>query len=137
MAQAKFIAEAANMPIVGLEKPTYFPKPSEPAFENVEITPLRHSVLTDYLEERGIPEEVSIRHCRRIDYTAHRKRYFAVGFPNMTGGYEIRSRHFKGLRAAEIHIAGKGGKCSGGGMLRVRGLHGLPLRRNTRNGKRL
>ena len=96
MAQAKFIAEAANMPIVGLEKPTYFPKPSEPAFENVEITPLRHSVLTDYLEERGIPEEVSIRHCRRIDYTAHRKRYFAVGFPNMTGGYEIRSRHFKG-----------------------------------------
>ena len=96
MAQAKFIAEAANMPLIGLEKTTYIPKPSEPAFENVEITPLRHSVLTDYLEERGIPEEVAIRHCRRIDYTARRKRYFAVGFPNMAGGYEIRSRHFKG-----------------------------------------
>ena len=60
MAQAKFIAEAANMPIVGLEKPTYFPKPSEPAFENVEITPLRHSVLTDYLEGCVPPKSISL-----------------------------------------------------------------------------
>ena len=26
----------------------------------------------------------------------HGKRYFAVGFPNVDGGYEIRSRFFKG-----------------------------------------
>ncbi len=96
MAQVKFIAKAANIQVVGLEKPTYLPKPSEPAFEDVEVAPLRHSVLTDYLAERGIPEEVARRHCCRIDYKAHRKRYFAVGFPNMDGGYELRIRFFKG-----------------------------------------
>ncbi len=96
MAQARFIAETANIQVVGLEKPTYLPKPSEPAFEDVEVTPLRHSVLTDYLAERDIPEEVARRHCCRIDYTTHGKRYFAVGFPNMDGGYELRSRFFKG-----------------------------------------
>ena len=29
-------------------------------------------------------------------YAARGKRYFAVGFPNVAGGYEIRSRFFKG-----------------------------------------
>ncbi len=96
MAQARFIAETANIQVVGLEKPTYLPKPSEPAFEDVEVAPLRHSILTEYLAERGIPEEVARRHCCRIDYATHGKRYFAVGFPNMEGGYELRSRYFKG-----------------------------------------
>ena len=96
MAQAKFISETANMPIEKRAMPAFSPKPSGPAFEDVEVTPLRHSVLTYYLAERGIPEEVARRHCCRIDYTAHRKRYFAVGFPNMEGGYELRSRYFKG-----------------------------------------
>ncbi len=96
MAQARFIAETANVPIEKRAMPVFCPKPSEPAFEDVEVAPLRHSVLTEYLSERGIPEEVARRHCCRINYKAHRKRYFAVGFPNMEGGYELRSRYFKG-----------------------------------------
>ncbi len=96
MAQAKFIAETANVPLEKRTVPVFSPKPSEPAFEDVEVTPLCHSVLTGYMAERGIPEEVARRHCCRIDYKAHRKRYFAVGFPNMEGGYELRSRYFKG-----------------------------------------
>ena len=96
MAQAKFIAETANMPIEKRALPVFSPKPSEPAFENVEVSPLRYSVLTDYLEERGIPEKVALRHCRQLDYTIHGKRYFAIGFPNMAGGYELRNRFFKG-----------------------------------------
>ena len=94
MVQARFIADAAHIPPTVL--PTFEPEPSVPAFEEVEAVPLLRSPLTDYLLERGIPYGVASRYCRRLNYGVHGKRYFAVGFPNVAGGYEIRSRHFKG-----------------------------------------
>ena len=96
MEQAKFIAEAANMTVTGWKKPAYLPKPTEPVFEDVEVAPLLRSLLTDYLSERGIPYAIASRHCCRLNYGVRGKRYFAVGFPNMAGGYEVRSRYFKG-----------------------------------------
>ena len=43
-----------------------------------------------------IPYAIASRHCCRLNYGVRGKRYFAVGFPNMAGGYEVRSRYFKG-----------------------------------------
>ena len=94
--QAKFIAETVNMTVTGWEKPACLLKPVEPIFEDVAVAPLLRSPLTEYLEERGIPIEVASRHCFRLNYGVRGKRYFAVGFPNMKGGYEVRSRYFKG-----------------------------------------
>ena len=96
MEQARFIAKAANMVVDRSAFPTYQPKPAEPAFEGVEDVPLLRSPLTDYLAERGIPYAVASRYCCRLNYGVRGKRYFAVGFPNVAGGYEIRSRFFKG-----------------------------------------
>ena len=96
MAQARFIAEAADMTVAGWEKPTYLPKQTEPVFEDVEVAPLLRSPLTEYLSERGIPYAIASHHCCRLNYGVRGKRYFAVGFPNMAGGYEVRSRFFKG-----------------------------------------
>ena len=96
MEQARFIAKAANMVVDRSEKPTYQPKPAAPAFEGVEAVPLLRSPLTDYLAERGIPYAVASHHCFCLNYGVRGKRYFAIGFPNMAGGYEVRSRHFKG-----------------------------------------
>ena len=96
MEQVKFIAETARMPLAAAEKPLYLPEPSEPAFEGVEAVPLLRSPLTEYLKERGIPYAVASRHCCRLNYGVRGKRYFAVGFPNVSGGYETRSRRFKG-----------------------------------------
>ena len=94
--QAKFIAETANMVVDRLEPPTYQAKPTESVFEDVEVAPLFRSPLTEYLAERCIPYAVASRHCCRLNYGVRGKRYFAVGFPNMAGGYEVRSRYFKG-----------------------------------------
>ena len=99
--QAKFIAETVNMTVTGWEKPACLLKPVEPIFEDVEVAPLLRSPLTEYLEERGIPIEVASRHCFRLNYGVRGKRYFAVGFPNMKGGYEVRSRYFKGCLPAK------------------------------------
>ena len=98
MEQVKFIAETANMsmPVPEVSKPTFLPKPSEPVFEGVEAVPLLRSPLTDYLAERGIPYGIASRYCCRLNYGVRGKRYLAVGFPNVAGGFEIRSRFFKG-----------------------------------------
>ena len=96
MEQARFIAKAANMVVDRSEKPIYQPKPAEPAFEGVEAVPLLRSPLTDYLAERGISYDIASRYCCRLNYGVRGKRYFAVGFPNVAGGFEIRSRFFKG-----------------------------------------
>ena len=96
MEQVKFIVGTSNMQIAEFDKPTYIPKQTEPAFEGVEAVPLLRSPLTDYLAERGIPYAVASRYCCRLNYGVRGKRYFAVGFPNVAGGYEIRSRFFKG-----------------------------------------
>lgn len=40
-------------------------------------------------------ETVSIEHLL-IRYKCRGKRYYAVGFPNIAGGFELRSRYFKG-----------------------------------------
>ena len=85
MEQVKFIAETANMPmpVPEVSRPTFQPKPSEPAFEGVEAAPLFHSPLTDYLAGTGH----SLRHlhsgyCAQLNYrSAWTSRYFAVGLP--------------------------------------------------------
>ena len=96
MEQVKFIAETARVPFAAMEKPQFLAKPSEPVFEGVEAVPLLRSPLTDYMAERGIPYAVASHHCFRLNYGVRGKRYFAVGFPNVAGGFEIRSRFFKG-----------------------------------------
>jgi len=96
MEQAKFIAETVRVPFAMVEKPQFLPEPSEPVFEGVEAVPLLRSPLTEYLAERGIPYAIASRYCCRLNYGVRGKRYFAVGFLNMSGGYEVRGRYFKG-----------------------------------------
>ena len=76
MKQAKFIAEAANMTVAGWEKPVYLSKPTESVFEDVEVAPLLRSLLTEYLEERGIPYAIASRHCCRLNYGVRGKTVF-------------------------------------------------------------
>ena len=97
LTQAKYISEAVGGNFVPL--PT--PRPakervSEPAFQEVEQRTLLYGVLKGYLSERGIPSEVAARHCRQVSYRVHGKPYFAIGFQNVSGGWELRSRLFKG-----------------------------------------
>ena len=69
---------------------------SAPSFTDIEIVPLRHHALVAYLQERGIPAQIAAAHCKQIHYSCRGKRYYAVGFANESGGYEMRSKYFKG-----------------------------------------
>lgn len=68
----------------------------EACFENVERRPLYHKALLDYLDERGIVSDVALPNCEEVRFRLHGKRYFAIGFRNVSGGFELRNRFFKG-----------------------------------------
>lgn len=96
MAQARYISEAAHVPLPVVTTPSFRKKALEPCFGEVEVIPLEHVALKEYLAERCIPFEIASRHCSRLNYSVYKKRYFAIGFENVSGGYEIRNKLFKG-----------------------------------------
>ena len=60
---------------------------------------LSSPALLSYLQERGINTALAKKECREAHFTNNGKRYFAIAFPNISGGYEIRNRYFKGCIA--------------------------------------
>lgn len=99
--QARYIAETMQLPMPEMKGAEY-PKmvdDTEPQFANVEVLPLGHHALRQYLAERAIPFEVADRYCKEVRYDLRGKHYFAIGFPNDRGGYEVRNRFFKGCIA--------------------------------------
>lgn len=73
--------------------------PTEPSFQRMEVKPLESPVLLSYLRERGINTELAKRECCEVHFENNGKHYYAVGFPNVRGGYEIRNKYFKGCIA--------------------------------------
>jgi hypothetical protein len=57
---------------------------------------LCNSDLIHYLESRGIKSHFAHEHCREVEFRIGDKSYLAIGFPNRSGGYELRNRWFKG-----------------------------------------
>lgn len=72
---------------------------SKPSFQQLEVVPLSSPALYSYLRQRGINTELAKRECCEVRYLTDGKPYFAVGFPNRSGGYEIRNKFFKGCIA--------------------------------------
>ena len=61
---------------------------SETAIESAE--------LIHYLNSRKIPFELANKFCRQADFELYGKKIKALGFPNRSGGFELRSATFKG-----------------------------------------
>jgi len=72
---------------------------SGPMYRHLQVAELSSPVLLSYLQERGINTEFAKRECKELHFTHGDRRYFAIGFPNMAGGYEVRNRYFKGCVA--------------------------------------
>ena len=73
------------------------PVPQRPPSIIVErVQPLETSALLAYLTGRGIDLDTARAHCSEVHYHVASKSYFAVGFRNDAGGWELRNRYFKG-----------------------------------------
>ena len=69
---------------------------STPGIEDFETVPLGHPALLAYLKERAIPAHIAKARCSEAYYSLNGRSYFAVAFPNDSGGHELRNKYFKG-----------------------------------------
>ena len=67
-----------------------------PALRILSDASLRHPALVGYLASRGIVPPVAAAFCREVRYEVNGRAFFAVGFRNDAGGWELRSERFKG-----------------------------------------
>lgn len=93
--------------------PTDFSFPqqaSEPSFEILEVRELNHPALLRYLSERNIDLRIARKECVELHFSHDGKNYFAIGFKNKSGGYEVRNRFFKGCMSPKdiTHIRHQG-----------------------------
>ena len=93
--RAAFIAKSGMSPLPVMEQLQRSEK-KEAVFEGIWVRPLQDAKLLSYLKERGILADIAIPNCEEVRYRVHGKRYYAIGFRNMGGGLELRSRFFKG-----------------------------------------
>ncbi len=64
--------------------------------DNIEkIIPVQHIALIQYLKSRGITNYEKVSNLKEIHYSIKDKKYFALGFRNDSGGFEIRSKYAK------------------------------------------
>ena len=85
--------EASYQPL-----PTASPRKDSP-MQILGVGEIRHPALIGYLRERGIDPTVAGALCREIHYAVGERSFFAIGFRNDAGGWELRSPQFKGSSA--------------------------------------
>ena len=92
------IADSYPVPSVPTVASSFVPRHSAPSMERFKVVPLEHRALVAYLQERGIPAQIAKANCKEAHYSVNGKQYFAVAFENVCGGWELRTRYFKGCR---------------------------------------
>lgn len=75
---------------------SFAPAIADPKIEIVAERIIGAAELIHYLLERKIPISIADQYCREITYRFNGKMYYAIGFKNDLGGFEIRNRFFKG-----------------------------------------
>ena len=80
--------------------------------ELVSVKPITHPKLLQYLAERGLKKSDVFSFLWEISYKTSDKTFFALGFANDAGGWELRNPYFKGCKAPKSisTIKGKDGQ---------------------------
>ena len=74
-------------------------KTSKHKLEIISVQSLTNPYLLRYIAERRISLSIANRFCSEIRYNNTNRTYYAIGFANDAGGWEIRSPYFKGCIA--------------------------------------
>lgn len=82
--------------------PSALPKEQTNTDRRIQIVktgPIVSFHLERYLHQRRIPMALANQYCQEVRYTLSGNPYMAIGFPNQSGGYELRNAFFKGTAA--------------------------------------
>jgi len=73
------------------------------AIKILNVLTLRNESLLSYLNLRSIDIEIAKIFCSEVHYNVvSEKKYFAIGYKNDCGGYELRNKYFKGCSSKDI-----------------------------------
>ena len=89
------------------------PEPERPRIEIVSVGELKHPALVEYLHERGIDPAAARMYCNEVRYRIGDREFFAIGFRNDAGGWELRNRSFKGSNTPKNITTIRGGRRCG------------------------
>jgi len=79
---------------------------SIPNYQIMKITELQNENLKNYLHQRGLSQNV-YPFIKEVHFTIRGKNIYAVGFENLSGGWELRNSFYKGsLLKKDISIIG-------------------------------
>lgn len=70
-------------------------KKSEPNYRIDEILDLQNPNLKKYLQERGLSSKI-YEYIKEMRFTIGEKKLYAIGFENLSGGFELRNSFYKG-----------------------------------------
>ena len=79
-----------------------------PSMELISVQAVKHPKLLLYLTERGLQPSAASPFLSEIYYKVSEKCFFALGFPNDAGGWELRNPYFKGCFAPKAISTIKG-----------------------------
>ena len=118
----KYLSSASNTSAVNSSTPvassfsfggTSIPTASPAHHMELEsVKPITHPKLLQYLAERGLKKSDVFSFLWEISYKTSDKTFFALGFANEAGGWELRNPYFKGCMAPKFisTIKGKDGE---------------------------
>jgi len=89
--------------------------PSAISIEKVGDEIKRYALVEYGLGERGIPMDILNQYCKEVSYKIGDRRdttYFAIGFPNNSGGWVLRSARTKICSSSDISTLDRTGKIS-------------------------
>lgn len=94
------LAEATNTPPPSVESDAKITK----------VTNVTSYGLLEYMRSRGIDTSLLPTALKQVHYTRGPREFFGLGIENESGGFEVRSKFFKGSLVAKdiTHIPGKG-----------------------------
>ncbi|RLZ08046.1 toprim domain-containing protein [Faecalibacter macacae] len=68
---------------------------SKTEYEIIELKEITSFPLIQYLKNRKLSSEIVKRYCKEIHYKLNQKTYYAIAFPNIQNGFEIRNKYVK------------------------------------------
>ena len=83
-------------------------KSQTPSMELISVQAVKHSKLLLDLSERGLQRSDASLFLSEVYYKVSEKCFFALGFPNDAGGWELRNPYFKGCFAPKAISTIKG-----------------------------
>ncbi|NDV56724.1 toprim domain-containing protein [Bacteroides sp. 519] len=78
------------------------PAKQEHAINILNVASLGNPALLGYLNERKINIEIAKQNCSEVYSEVNGKPYFAIGYKNDSGGYELRNKYFKGCTSKNV-----------------------------------